>query len=172
MRKFLRTCWMNMKLKASVTCVASPVTRHGVTTMSQIKSSSLCGGDMWIPHWGKSSKQPSATKVMCAVSWNRKRLVLLVFLEPRQTISSDHYIEVLKKLKTQTSIVRRERKTAFLLQHNNNRLHGSLKIVEHTVNLVWTVLAHPVPDLAPSDFHLFWLIIMDCVGNFFLTTLS
>jgi len=43
------------------------------------------------------------------------------------------------------------------LQHDNARPHTSLKTVEHTVNLDWTVIPHPPysPDVAPSDFHLF-----------------
>jgi len=53
-----------------------------------------------------------------------------------------------------------EKKTTFLLQHGNARPHTSLKTVEHTVNLGWTVIPHPPygPDLAPSDFHLFGLM--------------
>ena len=47
--------------------------------------------------------------------------------------------------------------TTILLQHDDVRPHTSLKSVEHTASLGWTVLPHPPysPDLAPSDFHLF-----------------
>jgi len=41
----------------------------------------------------------------------------------------------------------------FLLQYNNTRPHASLKTVEHTASLGWTVLPHS-PHLVPSDFHL------------------
>ena len=100
---------------------------------------------------------PSAGKVMCTVFWYRKGVILLDFLEPGQTINSDHYITTLTKLKARISRVRPERKTTFLLQHDNTRLHTSLKTVEHVANLGWTVLPHPPysPDLATSDFHLF-----------------
>lgn len=79
-------------------------------------------------------------------------MVLRDLLEPGQTISSDHYIAMLTKLKAQTSRVRAE-KTAFLLQHNNIRPHNSLMTTEHIVSLGCTVLPHPPysPDLAPSD---------------------
>jgi len=40
---------------------------------------------------------------MCTVFWDSKGVILLDFLEPRQTISSDCYIVTLTKLKTQTS---------------------------------------------------------------------
>ena len=99
---------------------------------------------------------PSADEVMCTVFWDRKGVILLGFLEPRQTINSDCFIAMLTKLKAQISRVRPEKKTTFLLQHNA-RSHTSLKTVEHIVNLGWTALQHPPysPDLAPSDFHLF-----------------
>jgi hypothetical protein len=40
---------------------------------------------------------------------------------------------------------------------NYAKPHTSLKTVEHNVSLGWTVVPHPpyIPDLAPSDFHLF-----------------
>jgi histone-lysine N-methyltransferase SETMAR len=82
---------------------------------------------------------------------------LLDFLEPRQTIISDRYVATLTKLKARISRVRPEKKTTFILQHGNTRLHTSLKTMEHIVNLGWTVVSHPPysPDLAPSDFHPF-----------------
>ena len=40
----------------------------------------------------------SAGKVMCTVFWDRKGVMLLDFLEPGQTINSDHYIATLTKL--------------------------------------------------------------------------
>ena len=109
------------------------------------------------PSKKKYKMLPSAGKVMCTVFWDRKRVILLDFLEPRQTINSDRYIAMLTKLKARISRVRPEKKTTFLLQHDNTRPHISLMTVEHTVNLGWTVVPLPPysPDLAPSDFHLF-----------------
>ena len=99
---------------------------------------------------------PSAGKVMCTIFWGRKGVILLDFLEARQTINSDCYIVTLTKLRAQISRVRPEKKTIFLLQHDNARPHTVLKTVEHNVNLGWTVVPHPPHslDLAPSDFHL------------------
>ena len=87
-------------------------------------------------------------------------MILLDFLEPGQTIDSDRYITMLTKLKARISRVRPEKKTTFFLQHNNARLHTSLKTVEHIVNLGWTVVPYPPysPDLTPSDYHLFGLM--------------
>jgi len=100
---------------------------------------------------------PSAGKVMCTVFWDRKGVIFLDFLGLRQTTNSNRYTATLTKLKAETSRVRPEKKTTFLLQHNNARPHTSLKTVEHIVKLGWTVVPHPPysPDLAPSDFHLF-----------------
>jgi len=88
--------------------------------------------------------------------WDRKGVILLVFLEPRLTINSDLYIAMPTKLKARISGVRPEKKTTFFFQHDNARSHTSLKTVEHTVSLGWTFIPHPLysPDLAPSDFHL------------------
>ena len=96
-------------------------------------------------------------KVMCTVFCDRKGVIHLDSLEPEQTINSDRYIATLTKLKARISRVRTEKKTTFILQHDNFRPHTSLKNLEHIVNLGWNVVPHPPysPDLAPSDFHLF-----------------
>ena len=86
--------------------------------------------------WKKKFKMlPSVGKVMCAVFWDRKWVILLDFLKPGQTIISDRYIATLTKLKAWISRVRPEKKTTFLLQHDNARPHTSLKTVEHIVKL-------------------------------------
>jgi len=93
---------------------------------------------------------------MCMVFRDRKGVILLHFLEPRQTINSECYFTMLPKRKDQTFRVRLEKKITFLLQHDNARPCTSLKITEHTVGLGWTALPHPLytPDLVPSDLHL------------------
>jgi hypothetical protein len=78
---------------------------------------------------------PSAGKVICTAFWDRKGVIVLDFLEPRQTINSDRYIGTLTKLKVRISRVRPEKKTTFLLQYDNARPHTSLKTVEHIANL-------------------------------------
>jgi hypothetical protein len=94
---------------------------------------------------------------MCTVFSDRKGVILLDFLEPGQTIYSDHYIATLTMLKARTSRVRPKKKTTFLLQYDNARHYTSLKTMGHVAKFGWTVLPHPPhsPDLAPSDFHLF-----------------
>ena len=72
-------------------------------------------------------------------------------------ISYDHYIMMLTKKKAQTSRVRPERRQPFSHNAITPSPHTRLKSVDHTVNLVWTVLPYSLysPDLAPSEFHLF-----------------
>jgi len=74
----------------------------------------ITGDETWCHHYEKESKRqsmewrhvntpskkkfktlPSAGKVMCTVFWDRKGVILLDFLESRQTINSDRYIAML-----------------------------------------------------------------------------
>ena len=148
----------------------------------------ITGDETWCHHYELESKRqtiewrhvnsqlkkkfktlPSAGKVMCTVFWERKGVMLLDFLEWGQNINSDSYIAMLSKLKARISRVRPEKKTAFLLQHDNTMLHTSLKTVEHIVNYGWTVVPHPLHslDLAPSDFHLFGPMKRGLCGQYF-----
>jgi len=118
-----------------------PAMRHGITTTSWSENGSPWSSDMWIPHRRKSSKYSPQWVEMCTVFWKGKGMILLDFLEPEETINSDHYITTLAKLKAYNSKVKPEKKTTFFLQHNNARLYTSLKTMEHAVSLGWTVLA-------------------------------
>lgn len=90
------------------------------------------------------------------------------FLEHRQNINSDHSIMTLIVLKAQSSRVRPEKTTTFLLQHDNARPQITLKIMEHIANLSWTLLVQPQYSLnmVPSEFCLCKSV--NCVGNIFL----
>jgi hypothetical protein len=86
---------MKLKVTASWT-ISSLVKRHGVTTTSRNENNNPWSGNIRIPHQGISSKcKASVGKVMCTVFWDRKGIILLAFLEPRQTINSDLYIVTL-----------------------------------------------------------------------------
>lgn len=121
---------------------------------------------MWIPHQRKTPRRSCQLAKRYVVFCNRKGVILL---EPRQISSSDHYISMLTKLKTQTWKVRPEKKTAFLLQHNKTRTYTNLKTMEHFAHLVWTVLPH-LPyslHLLPSDFHPFGPMTDELHGQHF-----
>ena len=110
---------------------------------------------------------------MYTVFWGREEVISLDFLEPGQIISSDLYIIMLTNLKARTSRIRPEKKTTFLLQHDNSLFHMNMKTIKYIASLGWTILPHPLysPDLAPSDFLLFGLIKNGCMGNVFLATI-
>ena len=56
-RKFVRTYWINMMLKVSVSCIASLLLmRYGVTTVSHSQNGSPWSGHIWISHSRKSSR--------------------------------------------------------------------------------------------------------------------
>lgn len=63
-------------------------------------------------------------------------------------------ITILTTLETRTFRVRPENKTIFPLQGDKTRPYTSLKSVECTVKLVWTVVPHLLV-LMPSDFSQF-----------------
>jgi len=79
--------------------------------------------------------QPQVSKVMCMIVCDSEGVILLDFLEPRQSISSDHYIMMLTKVKAQTSRVSPEKTTTFLSKHANARSHAGLKTVKHITSL-------------------------------------
>ena len=90
-----------------------------------------------LPLKQKLKIQPLVGKVMCTVFWDRKREILMDFLEPTQATNSEHYIVTLIKLKAQT----------FLLWNNNARPGTTLKTAEHVGSVGWTVLSHPLYSL-------------------------
>jgi len=78
-----------------------------------------------------------------------------------ETINSDAYIKTLQKLKQRYQRVRPNRNAGGMLnQHDSAHPHTSLRTQEAITKFGRTVLPHPPysPDLAPSDFHLFWAI--------------
>lgn len=56
--KVVRTYWNGMRLKVSVSCIASlPMMRYGVTTKSQRQNVSPKSSDLWIPSQRKGSRR-------------------------------------------------------------------------------------------------------------------
>jgi histone-lysine N-methyltransferase SETMAR len=95
---------------------------------------------------------------MATVFWNAEGVILVDIMPRGQTINSDLYIQTLKKLQKHLRRVQPHKNVfEILLQHNNAQPHTSLKTQEAITKLGWTVLPHApyIPDLAPSDFHLF-----------------
>ena len=95
---------------------------------------------------------------MVTVFWDSVGVILVDFMSKRATINSDVYIGTLKKLKARIRRVRSALEMSkVLLQYDNARSHTSLKTREVISFFGWTTILHSpyLPDLAPSDFHLF-----------------
>ena len=115
---------------------------------------------------------PSAGKVMCAVFWDRKSVILLDFLEPRQTINSDQYIAMLSwRLKFPESGQRRRQPFSC-----NTIMPGPLPVWK-----LWSTLSI-LAGLLYDTHHIVRICRlltsicsgrwkMECVGNIFLATM-
>jgi len=102
---------------------------------------------------------------MCSVCWDRKGVILLDFLEPRQTINSDRYFAVLTKLKAQNSWVRPEKKTVITPGPMPVWWHWSTlpilaRLSYHTHRIVW--IWHLLTSICSG----WWK--MECMGNVLL----
>jgi hypothetical protein len=108
--------------------------------------------------------QPPVGKVMCTVFGIGKAWSSWISWNPNKP-------PTLTKPKARISRIRPEKKTTFLLQHDNAKHHTSLKIMRHVAKFSWTVLPYPPysPDLVTSVFHLFGLVKDGLCSNIFLT---
>ena len=120
----------------------------------------------WKRLWGKRNEPPPTTpkaslhpkKVMC-IWWDWKGVYYELLLE-NQTINSDKYCSQLDQLKAALNEKHPElvNRKCIIFHQDNARPHVSLITRQKLLQLGWEVLIHPPysPDIAPSDFHLFW----------------
>jgi len=95
---------------------------------------------------------------MATVFWDRKGVLLIEFMEPGTTITSETYCETLKKLHRAIENERRGMlMSGVVLLHGNARPHTATCTQALLQKFCWDLFDHPPysPDLAPSDFHLF-----------------
>jgi histone-lysine N-methyltransferase SETMAR len=96
------------------------------------------------PRKKKFKAVSSAGKIMAIDFWDCEGVILIDVLPIGQTITSDVYVETLKKLKKRFRRVRSHKDvTKVLLQHDNARPHTSLRTREAITKLQWIVLSHP-----------------------------
>jgi histone-lysine N-methyltransferase SETMAR len=103
-------------------------------------------------------KQLSDRKLMATVSWDRKGVLLIEFMEPGTMITSETYCETLNKLRRAIQNKRRGMLTSgVVLLHNSTCPHTAAYTQALLQQFCWDLFDHPPysPDLAPSDFHLF-----------------
>ena len=122
----------------------------------------------WKRSWGKWNEPPPTTpkaglhpkKVMLCIWWDWKGVLYYELLPENQTINSNKYCSQLDQLKAALNEKLLEllnRKCIFFHQ-DTTRPHVSLMTRQELLWLGWVVLMHLLysPDIAHSDFHLFW----------------
>jgi len=136
---------------------------HAVHPSVAPKDENIFGPMEWhhqqSPRKKKFKTTPTSGKVMITVFWDTDGVILVDVMARGETINSDAYIKTLQKLKQCYRQVRPNRNPGdMLIQHDNFCPHRSLRTQEAIAKFGWNVFPHPLhsPDLAPSDFHLFW----------------
>ena len=85
--KLVKTYWISTRLMATVSWFTPlPVTRCGITGVSQSQKCSPRNGDVNSSLKKKFKTHSSEGKVIWTVFWDSEAVILLDFLEPRQTI--------------------------------------------------------------------------------------
>ena len=95
---------------------------------------------------------------MASVFWDRKRVIMIDYLERGHTITGQYYAEELRRLRQAIKDKRRGKLTAgILLLQDNAPAHTSRIAVSAAAECGFKILSHPLysPDLAPSDYYLF-----------------
>jgi histone-lysine N-methyltransferase SETMAR len=111
------------------------------------------------PNKPRKFKQSLANrKLVATVFWNRKGVLLIEFIEPGTTITSETYCETLKKLRRAIENKRRGMLTSgVVLLHDNTRPHIAACTQALLQKFCWDLFDHPSYslDLVPSNFCLF-----------------
>jgi len=96
---------------------------------------------------------------MLTLLWNERGVILEHYMLRGNTVTSATYADLLKNhLCPAVKSKRRGRlSTGVLLQHDNARPHTAHSTVATIQDLSFECLQHPpyLPDIAPSDFHVF-----------------
>ena len=140
-------------------------------------------------HHQHTKGQSSTKEGDVCIWWDWKGVLYYELLPENQMINSNKYCSQLDQLKAALDekcpeLVNRKR---IIFHQDNARPHVSLMNRQKLLQLGWEVLIHLLysPDIAPSDFHLFWslqnslfflkiylfiyfLFIYGCVGSSFL----
>lgn len=111
----------------------------------------------------KVRKQRSVRKLMLTVFWDIEGPILVDFLPPRTCVDSDHYLEVLGRLKENIRCKRPHLWAKDPAATNPKQRKFISHASSHTSSITLAffldipLLAHPPysPDLAPSDYFLF-----------------
>ena len=114
----------------------------------------------------------SVGKIMVTIFWDEDGVLIVDFLESGQTINSERYFKVLRKLK---QAIKKKHPgldvTNITMHHDNARPHTAHITAQEIANMGWKIMPQPPysPDLAPSDFHLFGPLKDELCGHHFET---
>ena len=122
------------------------------------------------PRQKKFKTQPSAGKVMAAVFWDAKGVIMLEFLPKRSTIAGVYYANLLNQLRAAICEKRRGKLSkGVLLQQDNAKVH-TYKVAKDAVERNGNeLIPYPAysPDLSPCYFFLFPNLKKDIRGCHF-----
>jgi transposase len=152
----------------------------------------ITGDEIWIYGYDPETKQQSTQlkspnspkpkeakhvkskiKSMLIIFFDIKGIVHKEFALAGQTVNSEYYCDVLRRLRENVQRLRPElwRQRNWLLHHDNAPSHTSLFTREFLTTNNITVVPHPSysPDLAPCDFSLFPRLKIKLKGRHFDT---
>lgn len=115
------------------------------------------------PSPSQAKRNIHCAKAMLCIWWDQRGVVHYELLEPCQTINREFYRRQLMQLKRAIEEKRPEwvnRHSKLILQHDNAKPHTAQVVKKYLDGQDWEVLFYPSysPDIAPSDYHLFWTI--------------
>jgi histone-lysine N-methyltransferase SETMAR len=99
------------------------------------------------------NKNLPARKLMTAVFWDRKGVLMVKFLQQGTKITSEVYFEILKNCIGRFGILA----SCVVLLHDHARPHRAARTRALLEHFNWELFDQPgySSDLAPSDYHLF-----------------
>ncbi|GFX73489.1 mariner Mos1 transposase [Trichonephila clavipes] len=101
----------------------------------------------------------TAMKVLLCIWWDWKGIIYNKMLLYDQTLNLDIYCQRLGRLKLAIDQKRSKlaKRRGVVFHQDNARSHTSVATLQNLWKLGWEVLKHPpyIPDLEPSDYHLF-----------------
>ena len=121
--------------------------------------------------WGMPGRASTSTagrnihgaKVMLCIWWDQLGVVYYELLKPSTTITEDRYwthLMHLSRALMEKLPQYQKRHDKVIFQHDNDRPHVARPVKTYLETLKWDILASPLysPDVAFSDYHLFWSI--------------
>ena len=153
---------------------------HRLKTDPQFLSNIITGDESWVygydpetklmssqwrttnePRPKKARMSKSKIKSMIIIFFDISGIIHHEFVPHGKTVNSVYYLEVLQRLNDAVKVKRPEKQTGgWILHHDNAPVHTAKIVTNYIRNNNITILPQPPysPDLAPSDFWIFFRI--------------